>query len=120
MQSSIRQMFAFALAAAMTSCAPHDQTVPRRTAAMCKEGPPAWPASDGCRFMWRTWGPLHRKPRAVVVCVPGWNGTACDAEPLGRYLVGRDIQVYSTGVRGQHGDLAAASRRSKGDVDDGR
>ncbi len=70
--------------------------------------------------MYRTWGPLGRAPRAVVVGVPGWNGTAGDMEPLGRYLAQRGIRSYSTGVRGQHGDLLAASQRRKGHIDDGR
>lgn len=52
--------------------------------------------------------------------MPGWNGTAGDMEPLGRYLARRGIRSYSTGVRGQHGDLSAASARTKGHLDDGR
>ena len=60
------------------------------------------------------------EPQAIVVGVPGWNGTAGDIEPLGRYLARRGIRVYSTGVRGQHGDLTAASQRTKGHADDGR
>ena len=87
---------------------------------MCKEGPPSWRASDGRQMMYRTWGPARGEPRAIVVGVPGWNGTAGDIEPLGRYLARRGIRIYSTGVRGQHGDLTAASKRAKGHVDDGR
>jgi alpha-beta hydrolase superfamily lysophospholipase len=41
-------------------------------------------------------------------------------EPLGRYLARRGIRVYSTGVRGQHGDLAPVSQRMRGHIDDGR
>ena len=70
--------------------------------------------------MYRTWGPLHGKPRAVVVAIPGWNATAGDIEPLARYLALRGIRVYSSGVRGQHGDLTATSQHTKGDIDDGR
>ncbi len=70
--------------------------------------------------MYRTWGPAHGRPRAIVVGVPGWNGTAGDIEPLGRYLARRGIRIYSTGVRGQHGDLTAASQRIKGHADNGR
>ena len=87
---------------------------------MCKEGPPAWRASDGRRIMYRTWGPAQNGARAVVVGVPGWNGTAGDIEPLALYLAKSGIRVYSTGVRGQHGDLTAASQRMKGHADDGR
>jgi alpha-beta hydrolase superfamily lysophospholipase len=70
--------------------------------------------------MYRTWGPRDGSVRAVIVGVPGWNGTAGDMEPLGRYLVRRRICSYSTGVRGQHGDLSAARQRTKGHIDDGR
>jgi len=85
-----------------------------------KEGPPVWSASDGRQIMYRRWGPLRGEPRAVVVAVPGWNATAGDIEPLARYLAARGICVYSSGVRGQHGDLTARSRHTKGDIDDGR
>ncbi len=85
-----------------------------------KEGPPVWSASDGRRIMYRSWGPSHGEPRAVVVAVPGWNATAGDIEPLARYLAARGICVYSSGVRGQHGDLTAKSRHIKGDIADGR
>jgi alpha-beta hydrolase superfamily lysophospholipase len=68
--------------------------------------------------MYRTWGP--EEPRAVVVAVPGWNATAGDIEPLARYLAQRGIRVYSSGVRGQHGDLTARSQHTKGDIADGR
>jgi alpha-beta hydrolase superfamily lysophospholipase len=70
--------------------------------------------------MYRTWGPPGEKPRAVVVAVPGWNATAGDIEPLARYLALRGIRVYSSGVRGQHGDLTARSQHTKGDIADGR
>jgi alpha-beta hydrolase superfamily lysophospholipase len=70
--------------------------------------------------MYRSWAPPHARPRAIVVGVPGWNGTAGDIEPLGRYLARRGIRIYSTGVRGQHGDLTAAAQRIKGHADDGR
>ena len=42
----------------------------------------------------------------------------CSRWPL--YLAKIGIRVYSTGVRGQHGDLTAASQRTKGHSDDGR
>jgi len=86
--------------------------------ALCKEGPPVWTASDGRRIMYRRWGPLLGEPRAVVIAVPGWNATAGDIEPLARYLAVRGICVYSSGVRGQHGDLTAGSHHTKGDIDD--
>ena len=88
--------------------------------ALCKEGPPVWTASDGRQIMYRRWGPSGGEPRAVVVAIPGWNATAGDIEPLARYLAARGICVYSSGVRGQHGDLTAKSRHTKGDIDDGR
>jgi alpha-beta hydrolase superfamily lysophospholipase len=56
----------------------------------------------------------------VVVAVPGWNATAGDIEPLAQYLAARGIAVYSCGVRGQHGDLTAKLRHTKGDIVDGR
>jgi alpha-beta hydrolase superfamily lysophospholipase len=55
-----------------------------------------------------------------VVAVPGWNATAGDIEPLARYLALRGIRVYSSGVRGQHGDLTASRLHTKGELDDGR
>ena len=64
--------------------------------------------------MYRTWGPGSKKLRAIMVGVPGWNGTAGDIAPLAEYLAGIGIRVYSMGVRGQHGDLTAASQRTKG------
>lgn len=86
-----------------------------------KEGPPAWTASDGRRIMYRRWGPLPgERPRAVVIGVPGWNATAGDIEPLAQYLAARGICVYSSGLRGQHGDLTARLQRRKGDIEDGR
>ena len=88
--------------------------------ALCKEGPPVWSASDGRQIMYRRWGPSSGKPRAVVIAVPGWNATAGDIEPLARYLTARGICVYSSGVRGQHGDLTAKSQHTKGEIDDGR
>ncbi len=88
--------------------------------ALCPEGPPVWSASDGRRIMYRGWGPAGGEPRAVVVAVPGWNATAGDIEPLARYLAVRGIRVYSSGVRGQHGDLTAKARHAKGDIIDGR
>ncbi|HET9522875.1 MAG TPA: alpha/beta fold hydrolase [Terrimicrobiaceae bacterium] len=110
-----------AIGAALTACASREPPVARRLGpAMCKEGPPAWRASDGRRIMYRTWGPAQNGARAVVVGVPGWNGTAGDIEPLALYLAKSGIRVYSTGVRGQHGDLTAASQRMKGHADDGR
>jgi acylglycerol lipase len=87
---------------------------------LCKEGPPSWATSDGRQLMYRLWGPSHGTPRAVVVGVPGWNGTAGDMEPLGRHLAERGVSSYSTGVRGQHGDLTATQQRTKGHIDDGR
>ncbi len=84
------------------------------------EGPPAWVASDGRRIMFRDWEPAHGEPRAVVVGLPGWNATAGDIEPLARYLAARGIAVYSSGVRGQHGDLTARAQHAKGDIPDGR
>ncbi|HET7237548.1 MAG TPA: alpha/beta hydrolase, partial [Terrimicrobiaceae bacterium] len=108
-------------ALAAVSCAQRDAPVVRRLGPpLCKEGPPSWKTSDGRQLMYRTWGPSGRVPRAVVVGMPGWNGTAGDMEPLGRYLARRGIRSYSTGVRGQHGDLSAASARTKGHLDDGR
>jgi len=115
------RILALAIGAAVASCAQQEPPVARRLGpAMCKEGPPSWWASDGRQIMYRTWGPGRGKPRAIVVGVPGWNGTAGDIEPLGRYLAERGIRIYSTGVRGQHGDLTAASMRAKGHTDDGR
>ena len=120
-QRATARMLALAIGVAVTSCAQHELPIARRLGpAMCKEGPPSWRASDGRQMIYRTWGPAHDEPRAIVVGVPGWNGTAGDIEPLGRYLARRDIRVYSTGVRGQHGDLTAASQRTKGHTDDGR
>ena len=123
-RNSIRRatarILALAIGVAVTSCAQHEPPVARRLGpAMCKEGPPSWRASDGRQMIYRTWGPAHDEPRAIVVSVPGWNGTAGDIEPLGRYLAQRGIRVYSTGVRGQHGDLTAASQHTKGHTDDG-
>ena len=107
--------------ALIASCAPQAPPVARRLGpAMCKEGPPAWNASDGQRLMYRTWGPGRKKLRAIMVGVPGWNGTAGDIAPLAEYLAGIGVRVYSTGVRGQHGDLTAASQRTKGHSTDGR
>lgn len=87
---------------------------------MCKEVPPSWRTSDGRQMIYRTWGPAHAEPRAIIVGFPGWNGTAGDIEPLGRYLARRGLRVYSTGVRGQHGDLTAVFQRTKGHTEDGR
>jgi alpha-beta hydrolase superfamily lysophospholipase len=70
--------------------------------------------------MYRMWGPGNGEPRAVIVAVPGWNATAGDIEPLARYLADRGIAVYSSGVRGQHGDLTAKAHHAKGDITDGR
>ena len=109
------------VAFSLVACAPQGAPVVRRLGpALCKEGPPSWRTSDGRQLMYRTWGPSDRSARAVVVGVPGWNGTAGDMEPLGKYLAGRGISSYSTGVRGQHGDLSAARQRTKGHIDDGR
>jgi len=117
----ISRILMLALAPALAACAHNEHPIARRPGpVMCKEGPPAWSASDGRQIMYRAWGPLHGEPRAVVVGVPGWNGTAGDIEPLAHYLAQRNILVYSTGVRGQHGDLTAASQHTKGDIDDGR
>jgi acylglycerol lipase len=108
------------LAVAVASCAQREPPVVRRLGPpLCKEGPPVWQASDGRQLMYRTWGPSNGATRAVVVGVPGWNGTAGDMEPLGRHLAQRGIRSYSTGVRGQHGDLSAASQRTKGHINDG-
>jgi acylglycerol lipase len=114
-------ILALAMGAALSACASRKPSAARRLGpAICKEGPPSWRTSDGRQIMYRTWGPAHGRPRAIVVGVPGWNGTAGDIEPLGRYLARRGIRIYSTGVRGQHGDLTAASRRIKGHADNGR
>jgi alpha-beta hydrolase superfamily lysophospholipase len=105
----------------ITACAghrEHHRIVYRLGPALCKEGPPAWTASDGRRMMYRVWGP--EEPRAIVIAMPGWNGTAGDIEPLARSLAGRGIEVYSMGVRGQHGDLTGRARHTKGDISDGR
>jgi alpha-beta hydrolase superfamily lysophospholipase len=69
------------------------------------------------QLAYRKWEPESGQVRAVLAAAPGWNGTACDVAPLGRYLDKRGIAVYSLSMRGQHGDLTAASRRSKGDVE---
>ena len=115
------RILALAIGVAFAACAPNEKPVVRRPGpSLCKEGPPAWSASDGRQLMYRTWGPAQERPRAVIVGVPGWNGTAGDIAPLGRYLAGRGMRVYSTGVRGQHGDLTAASLRTKGQAGDGR
>ena len=118
-----RAAFTLVLATALTmaSCAQPKVLLPRRLGpALCQEGPPSWETSDGRQLMYRSWGPRHGEPRAIVVAVPGWNGTAGDIGPLGRSLASRGIAVYSTGVRGQHGDLTAASQRLKGHVEDWR
>ena len=116
------RVLVLAVAVTVVSCAQREGPVVVRRLGppLCKEGPPSWETSDGQQLMYRTWGPLHGPPRAVVVGVPGWNGTAGDMEPLGRSLARRRIVSYSTGVRGQHGDLSAASHRTKGHIDDGR
>ncbi len=108
------------LIAVTAGCAHHRYVVYRVGPSLCEEGPPDWLASDGRRIMYRTWGPEGGNLRAVVVALPGWNGTAGDIEPLARYLALRGIRVYSSGVRGQHGDLTATSLHAKGDIDDGR
>ena len=114
-------ILALAMGAALSACASRKPSAVRRLGpAICKEGPPSWWTSDGRQIMYRTWGPARGRPRAIVVGVPGWNGTAGDIEPLGRYLARRGIRIYSTGVRGQHGDLTAASQRIKGHADNGR
>jgi len=87
---------------------------------LCPEGPPAWTASDGRRIMVRTWGPIIGQTRAIVIAVPGWNATAGDIEPLARYLAPRGIRIYSSGIRGQHGDLTARASHTQGDITDGR
>src|SRR5262245_39460665 len=80
------------LAFGLLSCAPQTPPVVRRLGpALCKEGPPSWKTSDGRQLMYRTWGPSHKSARAVIVGVPGWNGTAGDMEPLGNYLARRGI-----------------------------
>jgi alpha-beta hydrolase superfamily lysophospholipase len=107
------------LVLALAGCAHHEVVEWRPGPALCKEGPPAWTASDGWRIMYRTWGPAGGETRAVVVAVPGWNATAGDIEPLARYLALRGIRTYSSGVRGQHGDLTAKARHAKGDIPDG-
>ena len=70
--------------------------------------------------MYRAWGPPGGQCRAVVIAVPGWNATAGDVQPLARYLAPRGVRVYSSALRGQHGDLTAKSMRAKGLIDDGR
>jgi alpha-beta hydrolase superfamily lysophospholipase len=122
-QGGCRAVHALTLLAAfsLVSCAPQQAPVVRRLGpALCKEGPPCWRTSDGRQLMYRTWGPSDGSARAIIVGVPGWNGTAGDMEPLGRYLAPRGISSYSTGIRGQHGDLSAARQRTKGHIDDGR
>jgi alpha-beta hydrolase superfamily lysophospholipase len=118
----VSRLFALALTiVVVTACAPQTPPIARRWGpAMCKEGPPAWRASDGQLIMYRTWGPPNDELRAIVVGVPGWNGTAGDIAPLAEHLRPMGIRVYSTGVRGQHGDLTAASEQTKGHFDDGR
>jgi acylglycerol lipase len=108
-----------ALTALTAGCAHHQCVAYRLGPPLCEEGPPAWTASDGRRIMYRAWGPVNENTRAVVVAVPGWNATAGDIDPLARYLALRGIRVYSSGVRGQHGDLTAKSRHTKGHIDDG-
>jgi len=116
----IARILLVGLTAGTAGCAHHHHVAYRLGASLCEEGPPAWSTSDGRRIMYRTWGPVGEKPRAVVIAVPGWNATAGDIEPLARYLGPRGIRVYSSGVRGQHGDLTAKSQHTKGDIDDGR
>ena len=116
------RLLLIALAAVTVGCA-HDEHPRVRYhlgPPLCKEGPPVWTASDGHEIMYRTWGPGDAEPRAIVIAVPGWNATAGDIEPLARYLALRGIRVYSSGVRGQHGDLTAKSHHAKGDINDGR
>jgi acylglycerol lipase len=115
------RVLALSIAAVFISCAQREPRVAcKQGPAMCKEGPPGWRTSDGRLLMYRTWAPEGGPPRAIVVGVPGWNGTAGDMEPLGRYLAERGMCVYSTGVRGQHGELAPVAQRTKGHIDDGR
>jgi len=117
----IRLVLLCALALAATGCVHHERHRRLRLGpALCPEGPPSWSASDGRRLAYRKWAPASAEPRAVIVAAPGWNGTACDAEPLGRRLAKRGIAVYSVSMRGQHGDLSAAARRAKGNVDSGQ
>jgi acylglycerol lipase len=121
MRSVTARTLAVAIGAALMACASREPPVARRLGpAMCEEGPPAWRTSDGRRIMYRAWGPTQNELRAIVVGVPGWNGTAGDIEPLALYLAQSGVRVYSTGVRGQHGDLTAASGQTKGHTDDGR
>jgi alpha-beta hydrolase superfamily lysophospholipase len=108
------------LAAVISACAHNSHhAVYHLGPSLCKEGPPAWTAPDGRQIMYRSWGPARAVPRAVIVAVPGWNATAGDIEPLARYLAAQGFSVYSSGVRGQHGDLTAAARHTKGDIPDG-
>lgn len=113
-------MLVLCLTVTTAGCAHHQYVRYHLGPSLCEEGPPAWVASDGRHIMYRTWGPESEKCRAVVVAVPGWNATAGDIEPLARFLASRGIAVYSTGVRGQHGDLTARSLHTKGDIYDGR
>ena len=119
---TVVQALAILVGITLAACAQQREApvVRRLGPALCKEGPPSWKTSDQRRLMYRTWGPSHGLPRAVIVGVPGWNGTAGDMEPLGKSLAKRGIRSYSTGVRGQHGDLSAAQQRTKGHIDDGR
>ena len=86
------------------------------TPPLCKEGPPAWTAPDGRQLAYRTW-PARSPLRALIVAVPGWDSTMCDAEALARYLAPRRIQVFSLSVRGQHGDLTARAMGTTGNID---
>jgi alpha-beta hydrolase superfamily lysophospholipase len=117
----LRALFLAALSILTTACAhtPHRHPIYHLGPPLWKEGPPSWTSSDGRQIMYRAWGPSNGEPRAIVIGVPGWNATAGDIEPLALYLAGRGIGVYSSGVRGQHGDLTAKARHLKGDITDG-
>ena len=65
------------IAVVFAGCAQRETPVVWRMGpSLCKEGPPSWRTSDGRQLMYRTWGPTHRVPRAVVVgrARLEWNG----------------------------------------------
>lgn len=67
-----------------------------------------WESHDGTQFPYLEALPKSgKKPKAVVILVPGWDGTTGDFRPLTRALVRRGYAVYGTENRYQRYDPVA-------------
>ncbi len=118
----VKPLASILLALSLSGCAVVNLAVNRPPCCPPKDAPPltpshekpprhVWASFDGRRFPYlEALPPSPRKPKAVVILVPGWDGTTGDFRPLTAELVKHGYAVYGSEDRYQRYDPVVLGR----------